>query len=114
MIGVLVVIVGIVLINLVNQEKPSNYGPPQIDEDITKINTVGWQDSVFISPDGNELYFAYMPYTQINFMDIYFGRISEEEVQRRGPIRPGNHGNFNFDTYKAVRMKMVLGALQLV
>ena len=100
MIVVLVAIVGIVLINLI---KKPDYGPLQIDEDITKINTVGWQDSAFISPDGNELYFAYMPYAQKIFMDIYFGKISEEEVQRMGPIRPGNHGNFNFDTYRAVK-----------
>lgn len=102
-IGIAAVIVLIIFVALTSQKNPSNYGPPQIDEDITKINTVGWQDSVFISPDGNELYFAYMPYTQPVFMDIYFGRISEEDVQRRGPIRPGNHGNMNFDTYKAVR-----------
>ena len=100
MIVILVVIAGIVLVNLL---KKPDYGPLQIDEDVTKINTVGWQDSAFISPDGNELYFAYMPYAQKIFMDIYFGKVSEEEVQRRGPIRPGNHGNFNFDTYKAVK-----------
>lgn len=100
---ILIFIVGIVFINLIKQKETSDYGPSQIDEDITKINTVGWQDSVFISPDGNELYFAYMPYAQKIFMSIYFGEISEEEVQRRGPIRPGNHGNMNFDTYKAVR-----------
>lgn len=103
MIIIFVVIILIIFVALISQENPSNYGPPQIEEDFTKINTVGWQDSVFISPDGNELYFAYMPYAQKVFMDIYFGRISEKDVKRRGPIRPGNHGNMNFDTYKAVK-----------
>ncbi|MFC2162297.1 hypothetical protein ACFLRF_01330 [Candidatus Altiarchaeota archaeon] len=82
---------------------PSEQGPARIDTDFTRINTVGWQDSVFISPDGNELYFAYMPYTQKTFMDLFFGRITEEDVVRRGPERPGNHGSMSFDTYVAAR-----------
>ncbi len=68
-----------------------------------KINTPGWQDSVFISHDGNELYFAYLPYVQEDFMDIFFGKISEKDVKTRGPIRPGSHGTMNFETYKAER-----------
>ena len=72
---------------------------------IHKINTPGWQDSVYISPDGQEIYFAYLPYVQKDFMDLYFGRISEKDVKQRGPFRPGSHGKMNFETYKAVRKK---------
>ncbi|NIM99457.1 MAG: hypothetical protein GTO24_15715 [candidate division Zixibacteria bacterium] len=78
---------------------------PSTDEYVNKINTPGWQDSAFISPDGQELYFAYMPYAQKEFMDILFGRISEKDVKLRGPIRPGSHGTMNFETYKASRRK---------
>ena len=70
-----------------------------------KINTPGWQDSVFISPDGKELFFAYMPYVQNDFMDILFGRISEKDVKSRGPIRPGSRGTMIFETYKVIRNK---------
>jgi hypothetical protein len=76
---------------------------PSDNEFIYKINTPGWQDSVFISPDGKELYFAYVPYVQKDFMDIIFGKISEKDVKVRGPIRPGSHGKMNFETYKAVK-----------
>lgn len=94
--------IAIILISVIIYKNPDQ-GTPQTDEDITKINTIGWQDSAYISPDGNELYFAYMPYTQKTFTNIYLKRISETDVKRRGPIRPGNHGNMNFDTYKAVK-----------
>lgn len=70
---------------------------------VDKINTPGWQDSVYISPDGRELYFAYLPYVQKDFLDLYFGRISEKDVKERGPFRPGSHGKMNFETYKTVR-----------
>jgi len=70
-----------------------------------KINTPGWQDSVYISPDGKELYFAYLPYPQKDFMDLYFGRVSENEIKSRGPFRPGHHGGMNFDTYRSLRQE---------
>jgi Tol biopolymer transport system component len=82
-------------------EVPPTYSSPFI----FKINTPGWQDSAFISPDGQELYFAYMPYAQNDFMDILFGRISEQEIKIKGPIRPGSHGTLNFETYKVIRNK---------
>lgn len=85
LIGILAIVAVTVLV-LISQETQPDYEFPQIDEDIAKINTVGWQDFVFISPDGNELYFAYMPYAQNIVMDKYFGKISEEDVKRRGPL----------------------------
>jgi flagellin-like protein len=39
---------------------PINIGPP--------VNTAGWEDSVSISPDGNELYFSYGNYDFITFV----------------------------------------------
>ena len=76
---------------------------PSEDEQANRINTLGWQDSVFISPDGQELYFAYLPYVQKDFMNLYFGKISEKDIKSRGPIRTGSHGKMNFETYKVVR-----------
>lgn len=73
------------------------------NEYINKINSPGWQDSVYISPDGQELYFAYLPFVQKDFMDLYFKKISEKDVKERGPFRPGSHGKMNFETYLAVR-----------
>lgn len=80
--------------------------PASTGEYINKINTPGWQDSVYISPDGKELYFAYMPYLQFDAVDLYFKRISEKDVKQKGPIRPGSHnGKLKFETYKAIRQK---------
>jgi hypothetical protein len=76
---------------------------PVDDPYLNRVNTPGWQDSVFIAPDGNDLYVAYLPYVQKDFLDIYFNRISEKDVKSRGPIRPGSHGHLNFETYKSVR-----------
>lgn len=76
-----------------------------VEEYVDKINTPGWQDSVYISGDGQELYLAYLPFVQKDFMDLYFGRVSEKQIKERGPFRPGSHGKMNFETYKAVRKK---------
>lgn len=75
------------------------------DKYVNRINTPGWQDSAFISPDGKELYFAYMPYTRKDHMDILVGRISEKDVKIKGPIRPGSYNTMNFETYKAEKNK---------
>jgi hypothetical protein len=80
--------------------------PASTSEYINKINTPGWQDSVSISADGKELYFAYMRYLQKDVVDLHFKRISEKDVKQKGPIRPGSHqGKLKFETYKAVRQK---------
>jgi hypothetical protein len=76
---------------------------PDTGEYADKINTTGWQDSVFISPDGKELYFAYLMYAGKDYNDILFGKISEKDVRKRGPVRPGSHGTMYMETYKAVR-----------
>lgn len=76
---------------------------PSSDEYVNRINTPGWQDSAFISPDGQELYFAYMPYTHEDHMDILLGRIAENDVRIKGPVRPGSYSTMEFETYKAVK-----------
>jgi len=86
-------------------EAPSPPLEASTDISIHRINTLGWQDSVFISPDGQELYFAYLPYTQKDFMDIYFKKIREKDVKVKGPIRPNSHGTMNFETYKVIKNK---------
>jgi hypothetical protein len=72
---------------------------------VNKINTPGWQDSAFISPDGRELYFAYMPYTQKDHRDILLGRLREEDIKIKGPIRPGSYTTMEFETFKSVKKK---------
>ena len=70
-------------------------------EDLHKINTAGWQDSVFISPDGNELYFAYLPFAR----EIFWIYISEEKqwTVDHGPFRPGHKNQMSFDTYVSTK-----------
>jgi hypothetical protein len=60
------------------------------------INTAGWEDSAFISDDGNTLYFGYSP------LDYYaFTQNSHVVVGPIGPPkRPNQHGDF-FDIYEA-------------
>lgn len=69
--------------------------------DETAINTDGWSDSPYMTPDGQHLYFAYTPY---NFMPLLLtGAIPD----RRGPDRAGHHTNpnpwFDTDIYRAER-----------
>ncbi len=68
-----------------------------------RINTPGWQDSAFITPDGKELYFAYMPYTNKDHRDILFGRIKPDSLKIKGPIRKGSDSALEFETFKSVR-----------
>lgn len=79
--------------------------PTDSDTLKNKINTPGWQDSSFISPDGQELYFAYSPYAQKVFLDIIYGKISEKDVKIKGPNRQGMHSTMILETYKVVRNK---------
>ncbi|GAB4514595.1 MAG: hypothetical protein OHK0046_16920 [Anaerolineae bacterium] len=63
---------------------------PQAAEAITPstlINTAGWTDSPFMTPDGQQLYFMYTPY---NFFPWILGT---GDPERRGPERPGHHTN---------------------
>ena len=76
---------------------------PDTGEFAAKINSPGWQDSAFISPEGRELYFAYMPYAKKDYDDLLIGKISEKDVKKKGPIRPGSHGTMYLETYRAVR-----------
>lgn len=47
-----------------------------------KINTRGWEDSLYVTPDGTELYFTYTPW---NFFPFFEGKLPK----RIGPDRPG-------------------------
>jgi ribosomal protein L24E len=88
-------------VGLAGEKAAREAGPG--DKYLDKINTPGWQDSAFITPDGRDLYFAYMPYAQNDFLDVFFKRVRPEEVAERGPVRPGGHGMLNFETYVAKR-----------
>jgi hypothetical protein len=68
---------------------------------IGQINTLGWLDSAFISPDGEELYFSYMMYAMNDYLAIVAGEKTEEEIELKGPARPGNHGTLYLETYRA-------------
>ena len=76
---------------------------PTNDPYSTRINTPGWQDSAFITPDGKELYFAYMPYTAKDHLNLLLGKITEDSVKAKGPIRKGSYSTIEFETFKSVR-----------
>ncbi len=65
-----------------------------------RINTAGWADSPYMTPDGKELYFMYTPY---NIMPIFFGGTPK----KIGPDRPGHHSGKDFwkdsDIYVSTR-----------
>lgn len=79
--------------------------------DTSKINTAGWEDSPYITPDGDTLYFAFNPY---NFMPMFKGG----QPKHVGPNRPGSRYSKNpFDsseTYVSVRDGGVWSAPELV
>ena len=56
------------------------------------VNTSGWEDSSFISLDGNTLYFGY---SRLNHIALSEGRVVVD-----GPDRPGQNGPA-FDIYEA-------------
>lgn len=54
-----------------------------------RINTAGWQDSPYITPDGKKLYFTYTPW---NFWPLL---TKGGKPEKWGPVRPGHHSNPN-------------------
>jgi Tol biopolymer transport system component len=65
----------------------------QVQNEADKINTLGWTDSPYVTPDGQHLYFMYTPF---NFMPLLLGG---ENAERRGPERPGHHTNPDGNPY---------------
>ena len=57
-----------------------------------KINTAGWEDSPYMTPDGKKLYFMYTPY---NFFPVFLGG----QPQKVGPSRPGHKNSYNGNPY---------------
>lgn len=57
-----------------------------------KINTAGWEDSPFMTPDGKKLYFMYTPY---NFFPVFLGG----QPQKVGPNRLGHKNSYNGNPY---------------
>lgn len=82
--------------------KPGTLRPGK-DIYVNKINTPGWQDSPFITPDGRTLYFAYMPYTHKDFMNVFLGRVPGRDVRIKGPVRPGETGMLDFETFESMK-----------
>ena len=80
-----------------NQEIYSPSETAEVDrkyQDIDRINTAGWEDSPFVTPDGERFFFMYTPYS---FWDWIQCASKGGDVQRcgklikkRGPDRP-NH-----------------------
>lgn len=44
------------------------WGRPEL---VTSVNTVGWEDSAYISPDGQSLYFQYFPGDMFRIEDVF-------------------------------------------
>jgi hypothetical protein len=57
------------------------------------VNTIGWEDSSFIAPDGRRLYFGY---TRWDYDEL----VGNQQIVLTGPERPGDHGGA-FDIYEA-------------
>ena len=57
-------------------------------QDSRKINTAGWEDSPYLTPNGKKLYFMYTPY---NFFPMFLGG----EPQKVGPDRSGHVNSYN-------------------
>lgn len=55
--------------------------PAAADCNTQRINTRGWEDSPYLTPDGKHLYFMYNPF---NFFEMFFGG----EIKKLGPDRP--------------------------
>jgi|GEM_PF-2091678 len=55
--------------------------------DVRRINTIAWEDSPYISPDGKKLYFMFISW---NLMDMLAGR---GKAYMTGLVRPGHTEN---------------------
>lgn len=75
------------------------------------VNSTGWEDSASISPDGERLYFAYLPADYLGLLIYGGGDLDEFSRFRRGPDR-GNAPEYSFDTFLSVRSKGVFQAPQ--
>lgn len=60
--------------------KPCSETPGAAGCDVHHINTRGWEDSPYLTPDGKQLYFMYNPY---NFFEMFFGG----KILKLGPDR---------------------------
>lgn len=88
----------------------AEWGVPEL---LTAVNTVGWEDSAYISPDGNLLYFQYFPGDMFRIEDVFRfhrpkaqGGLGADPAQReryhRGPAR-GVEPAYTSDTLVAQR-----------
>lgn len=59
--------------------------PPADEAEALRINTAGWTDSPFLTPDGRYLYFMYTPYNFFPWL------LQTGEIEKRGPDRAGHH-----------------------
>ncbi len=67
-----------------------------------EVNSTGWEDSGCISPDGQTLYFSYIPCDFHSFTVKTGFNLEKFADYRRGPNR-GNVLDFAFDTFEAKR-----------
>ncbi len=80
-------------------------GPPRFQTPVmvgAPVSTSGWEDSGFISPDGDTLYFTYLRVDAVTL-------ITEGRVRLSGPLRPGWPTTPPFDTlgseiYRSIRV----------
>lgn len=78
--------------NLSDLRVAAAWGPPtRLD---APVNTLGWEDSVAVSPDGKTLSFTYLRVDALAF--VLF-----KKTRLVGPRRPGWPANEPFDTYGA-------------
>lgn len=73
-------------LELVKNQSPVVQYNEQDRDEWKKINTSGWSDSVFVSRDGQRLYFMYARY---NYMPVFSGG----QPELLGPMRPDHNVN---------------------
>ncbi len=78
----------------------SGYGAPTLVAG--SVNSTGWEDSASISPDGNSLYFAYVPCDFHGLAAKAKMDLNKFAQYKRGPSR-GNLPEFAFDTFVSRR-----------
>ncbi|MCP5262188.1 MAG: PD40 domain-containing protein [Rhodoferax sp.] len=93
------------------------WGKPEL---LLSVNTEGWEDSAYISPDGQSLYFQYFPGDMFRINDVFYfhrpkseGGLGADPAQRdryhRGPAR-GVSPAYTSDTLVAKREGDTFGA----
>lgn len=74
------------------------WGPPELLPG--PVNSLGWEDSACVAPDGSGLWLSYIPCDYFRWLVADGGSLPRFNLHRRGPPR-GVSPEFSFDTFFA-------------